>query len=583
MSSGLRHIDVGPELTRTEWESQDTHQLMHGTAFPAGPVERQLFYRDDLHQWFIYNGTDWDPLQAVAQIENHRQTEVHVLAQPPADHDNAAHTPNMATEADLNTHVGNEAAGVHGSAAAATPDKLVHRDAHGRAKVVDPDVDTDVDTRGARNQGIEDHRLGATHALDQPPQDHDNTRHTTNYASEAAFNNHSARHELAGADVLNVAGLSGALADDQPPAAHDNTKHTTNYAADADLTAHEVDEAAGVHGSTSAATAEKLIHRDNQGRARVAPPSHDDDIDTLGGRITGIGVHKAAEVHDLDQPPQDHDNTKHTTDYAPLADFNTHAARHELAGMDQIGVAGLSGELADDQPPKLHDNTKHSPDFAEEAAFNNHSARHEYDGADEVSVVLSIVNQLPIFNHFMPLVSGAWTDHTAGGGFIQRYAHLIRLVTSTAIGGIAASTVITYISSTMETRRWLIAGPLHFGSDRDNKLQWFGFLTSPTAPALTGRHAAWYVYDSNLYASCGDGTAYTQIDLGPAPTSLVNSYIFMRAGAIDFYLDNVLVATITTNLPPSGDAYLGGYIELTAGAGSRHTDIYPFITWMETL
>lgn len=57
--SGLKHIDVGAELTRTEWESEESHELVHGTSFPSSPVERQLFYRDDEHKWYIYNGTEW--------------------------------------------------------------------------------------------------------------------------------------------------------------------------------------------------------------------------------------------------------------------------------------------------------------------------------------------------------------------------------------------------------------------------------------------------------------------------------------------------------------------------------------------
>jgi len=57
--SGLKHIDVGPELTKTEWENEESHELIHGTSFPASPAERQLFYRDDEHKWHIYNGSEW--------------------------------------------------------------------------------------------------------------------------------------------------------------------------------------------------------------------------------------------------------------------------------------------------------------------------------------------------------------------------------------------------------------------------------------------------------------------------------------------------------------------------------------------
>ena len=166
--SGLTHIDVGPELTRTEWESEDTHALINGAAFPGAPVERQLFYRNDLHEWYIYDGTAWVNLQGDA------------------------------------AHAAEEAAPVHGSTALATADKLVHRDAQGRARVVDPDVDADIDTRGARNTAIEDHRTGATHALDQPPASHDNAKHSTNFATQADHLAHGDRHQWLAADEANI-------------------------------------------------------------------------------------------------------------------------------------------------------------------------------------------------------------------------------------------------------------------------------------------------------------------------------------------------------------------------------------------
>lgn len=48
----------------------------------------------------------------------------------------------------------------------------------------------------------------------------------TQYATDAAFNDHSARHENGGADEISVTGLSGVLADAQTPAAHAITSHT---------------------------------------------------------------------------------------------------------------------------------------------------------------------------------------------------------------------------------------------------------------------------------------------------------------------------------------------------------------------
>ena len=186
--SGLTHIDVGPELTRTEWESEETHALINGTAFPGSPVERQLFYRNDLHEWYIYNGTDWVSLQGAGggmqvhdntyhnpdyeeegvvatQIETHRATAVHTQDQPPASHGNAAHSPDFAADADLDAHIADEAAPVHGSAAAATANKLIHRDAAGRAKIVAPAASDDIAQKAqadAVQTNLDSHKDAAT-------------------------------------------------------------------------------------------------------------------------------------------------------------------------------------------------------------------------------------------------------------------------------------------------------------------------------------------------------------------------------------------------------------------------------------
>lgn len=56
---GIKHADVGVECTDPEWEGTGTHILAEGGAFPGVPTEKGLFYRTDLHKWFMFNGTDW--------------------------------------------------------------------------------------------------------------------------------------------------------------------------------------------------------------------------------------------------------------------------------------------------------------------------------------------------------------------------------------------------------------------------------------------------------------------------------------------------------------------------------------------
>jgi hypothetical protein len=60
-----------------------------------------------------------------------------------------------------------------------------------------------------------------------------------------------------------------------------------------DLDAHEADTSVTIHGSTSAATANALIHRDGSGRAKVAAPSASDDIarkDTVDDATTAANI-----------------------------------------------------------------------------------------------------------------------------------------------------------------------------------------------------------------------------------------------------------------------------------------------------
>ena len=61
-NSGLKHADVGDELSKAEWLSDESHELVHGTSFPGSPTERQLFYRDDEHKWYIFTGSSWTEL-----------------------------------------------------------------------------------------------------------------------------------------------------------------------------------------------------------------------------------------------------------------------------------------------------------------------------------------------------------------------------------------------------------------------------------------------------------------------------------------------------------------------------------------
>jgi hypothetical protein len=161
--SGLKHIDVGAELTKTEWESEESHEVVHGTSFPSSPVERQLFYRDDEHKWYIYNGSEWVWLGGGSgggmQI-----------------HGNEYHDPDFASEAALASHA-SATTGVHGVGAGTI------------AKVADIAVDSNLsaaaqDAIAKRHTQGTDTALGAV-GTKNPPIDADKALYRNSESSDA--------------------------------------------------------------------------------------------------------------------------------------------------------------------------------------------------------------------------------------------------------------------------------------------------------------------------------------------------------------------------------------------------------------
>ena len=92
--SGIQHADVGDDLSKAEWLSEESHALVHGNAFPDLPVECQLFYRDDEHKWYVYNGTAWTELTVIAHdsLTGVTADQHHPQAHTLASHSTKAHS-----------------------------------------------------------------------------------------------------------------------------------------------------------------------------------------------------------------------------------------------------------------------------------------------------------------------------------------------------------------------------------------------------------------------------------------------------------------------------------------------------------
>ena len=220
--------------------------------------------------------------------------------------------------------------------------------------------------------GTTDHGALTGLADDDHLQYHTDARGDVRYALLV----HAARHQNGGADEISVAGLSGLLADDQNPTAH---------AADHQNGGSDEINVAGLSGELA----------DNQ------PPKAHAARHQNGG-ADEISVAGLSGLLADDQNPTAHaadhvgaDSIQNATvgqkglaTAAQITMLETHAARHQNGGADEINVAGLSGELADAQPPKAHTHTHVSTTgrTANDHHAQAHAADHQNGGSDEISV-----------------------------------------------------------------------------------------------------------------------------------------------------------------------------------------------------
>jgi len=51
---GIKHKAVGEELDKTEWESEETHELANGVSLPPTGNDGDLFFKTDEHRLYIW-------------------------------------------------------------------------------------------------------------------------------------------------------------------------------------------------------------------------------------------------------------------------------------------------------------------------------------------------------------------------------------------------------------------------------------------------------------------------------------------------------------------------------------------------
>lgn len=204
---------------------------------------------------------------------------------------------------------------------------------------------------------------------------------------------HASTHENGGSDEINVAGLSGVLADAQNP-----VQATETVVGGAEI-ATQAEVNAGTD-DTRIVTPLKLAS------TTVTPGAHASTHENGGSDEINVGGLSGLLADG--QTPLAH-NTSHENGGSDeinvgglsglLADGQTplsHATSHENGGSDEINVGGLSGLLADGQTPL------------------GHNTSHENGGADEIDVaglsgVLAAGQPVTVEDEGTPLTN---TPHT---------------------------------------------------------------------------------------------------------------------------------------------------------------------------
>ncbi len=104
-------------------------------------------------------------------------------------------------------------------------------------------------------------------------------------------------------------------------------------------------------------------------------------------------------------------------------------------------------------------------------------------------------------------------------------------------------------------------------------LVWAGFIENH-APGDTANHIAWKVVNARIYCSAANGVTQTIVDTGidMAPHYVKNFWMDIDCQtSAKFYIEDALVATITTNLPTVNWLEWSYYLKNTAAADKIST------------
>lgn len=275
------------------------------------------------------------------------------------------------------------ATNVHDATSSATANRIIIRDASGRAKVAAPAEADDI-ARKAEVDIVQD-------SIDAHINDKSNPHNVTKaqvglgnvdnvqQASKTEFDAHvgaTSVHSATPAATANrimMRDASGRAKVTAPAEADDIARKAEVDAVQSNLDTHT--GATLVHGATSAAVAGRIIIRDTNGRAKVAAPVESDDI---------------ARKAEIDQHAND--NTKHITE-ADRTKWNAVEDKLDKSGGTIIGSLTVQGkvtvesEITSEDDDNVLTTKKYVEDLLSdfEQVYPAHGYTHALDGTDPIT------------------------------------------------------------------------------------------------------------------------------------------------------------------------------------------------------
>jgi len=272
---------------------------------------------------------------------------------------------------------------------------------------------------------------------------------------------------------------------------------------------------------------------------------HDADVDAHHAKYTDAEAVAAVEgTVKLDNLAAPDDTT----------DLDASDALHGLMPKDdksKLDGVAVGADVTGDNDPKAHDSS------------------HEWLGSDEIDPTPLVMNKMVFMDDFNTI--DHLTSGDTGTGAVSWQSVLdYRLSTGTTSGSkaYAYTGACSYFSPMTVEHKWFVRASLRTSIANVTHYIWMAKDFTESSPSTTDKHVGWKVINGRLWATNADGSTETATDTGIdwALNSSKRLMVVGDATSIYYYVDDVLKATHTTNIPSAWSYQAYFYITNSAAA-----------------